>query len=279
MIDLHCHSTASDGHLSPTELVEHAASSGIGTIALTDHDTVSGLDEALVAGERMGVRVIPGIELTVEVPHGSMHLLAYLPTTRPEPLLERLDYQSRLRTERVEMIVDKLAALGVPVDWKDIRERATGQLGRPHVAHAMVAAGHVDTVQEAFDRFLADGGPAHVPNRGVDPHEAMELVTASRAVAVLAHPASLKLSLRQLHSFVQSLAARGLRGIEVFRPEHTPQQRDEYGDIARRLSLITGGGSDFHKTDGPFHIGDTGEPALPRESLEAIVSALEEPEG
>ena len=272
LIDLHCHSTASDGHLTPTELVEHAAAAGVTTMALTDHDTVEGLDEALAAGARSGVQVIPGIELTVQVPHGSMHLLAYLPTTRPEALVERMTRQTELRTERIRMIVDRLAEIGVPVDWDAVRARAAGQMGRPHVAHEMVQAGHVQTVQEAFDRYLADGGPAHVPNAGLEPHDALSLVGAVGGVAVLAHPASLRLPPRHLQSFVQSLAARGLRGIEVHRPEHTAEQRDAYGAIAKRLRLIPSGGSDFHKPDGPFLIGDTGTPPLGHASVELIVT-------
>lgn len=272
LIDLHCHSTASDGHLTPTALVEHAAAGGVTTMALTDHDTVEGLDEAVAAGARLGVRVLSGIELTVQVPHGSMHLLAYLPTTRPEALIERMARQTELRTERIRMIVDRLAEIGVPVDWDRVRARAAGQMGRPHVAHEMVHAGHVDTVQEAFDRYLADGGPAHVPNAGLEPHDTLSLVRQVGGVPVLAHPASLRLPARHLQSFVQSLAARGLQGIEVHRPEHTAEQRDSYGAIAKRLRLIPAGGSDFHKPDGPFLIGDTGTPPLAEASVERILS-------
>lgn len=273
MIDLHCHSTASDGHLSPTGLVEHAAAAGIATMALTDHDTVDGLDEAVTAGERVGVRVIPGIELTVQVPHGSMHMLAYLPTTRPLAIMSRMERQSQLRVERVRLIVEKLAGLGVRIDWEMVRARAKGQVGRPHVAQTLVETGYVETVQEAFDRYLADGGPAHVPNRGLEPDEALAVVREDGAVAVLAHPASLRLPARHLQSFVQSLAARGLRGIEIHRPEHTPEQRDAFGAIARRLRLIPGGGSDFHKIDGPYRIGDTGSPALDDSAVDAILAA------
>lgn len=272
IIDLHCHSTASDGHLTPTALVEHAAAAGVTTMALTDHDTVEGLDEAVAAGERFGVRVLPGIELTVQVPHGSMHLLAYLPTTSPAELIERMQRQTELRTERIRMIVDRLAEIGVPVDWDAVRARAAGQMGRPHVAHVMVQAGHVASVQEAFDRYLADGGPAHVPNAGLEPQDALSLVRDAGGVAVLAHPASLRLPARHLHSFVQSLTARGLHGIEVHRPEHTAEQRDTFSAIAKRLRLIPSGGSDFHKPDGPFLIGDTGTPPLTEASIERIMT-------
>jgi predicted metal-dependent phosphoesterase TrpH len=273
-IDLHTHTTASDGDLPPAELVAAAAAAGVATLAVTDHDTVAGLDAAVEAGARRGMRVIPGIELTVRVPHGSMHLLGYFHEVAPEPLVDRLEELSAFREIRIRAIVERLGDLGMDLDWDDVRGRAAGQLGRPHVAAALVDAGHVATREEAFDRWLADGRPAHVPSRGLEPDVAVRLVRASGGAPVLAHPGSLALPSRHLESFVQRLAAHGLVGIEVHRPEHTPEAFDAYRRIAKRLRLVPSGGSDFHRPDGPFLLGDTGRPPLDPATADLLFEAI-----
>ena len=272
--DLHSHTTASDGDLAPADLVAHAADAGVATLAVTDHDTVTGLPEAIAAGARHGVRVIPGVELTAQVPRGSMHLLGYFTEPAPANLVDALEELTAFRETRIRAIVERMAALGVPLDWQDVRSRAAGQLGRPHVAAALVAAGHADSITDAFDRWLADDRPAHVPSRGLDPVAAVRLVGDAGGAAVLAHPGSLALSPRHLTSFVQRLAAAGLAGIEVHRPEHTPEQRDVYQTIARRLHLVPCGGSDFHRPDGPFALGDTGMPGLAGDVLDRLLQRI-----
>ncbi len=274
LIDLHAHTTASDGDLTPVQLVARAAAAGVGSLAVTDHDTVGGLDAAVAAGPDHGVRVIPGIELTVQVPQGSMHLLGYFTANAPPPLVEALVELTAFRESRIRTIVERLGELGIPLDWDDVRGRAAGQLGRPHVAAALVAAGHATGIQDAFDRWLADGRPAHVPSRGLDPVRAVGLVGASGGAAVLAHPASLGLRRQHLRSFVQRLGAAGLAGIEVHRPEHTADQRDAYGTIARQLQLVPSGGSDFHRPDGPFALGDTGTPGLGADVLDRLLARI-----
>ncbi len=274
LIDLHVHTTASDGELAPAVLVAHAATVGLDTLAVTDHDTVGGLAEALAAGAHHGVRVIPGVELTAQVPHGSMHLLGYFSEAAPPQLVDTLVALTTFREARIRRIVERLDELGVPLNWDDVRTRAAGQLGRPHVAAALVAAGHADSIAQAFDRWLADGRPAHVPSRGLDPVEAVRLVGASGGASVLAHPGSLGLNARHLRSFVQRLSAAGLSGIEVHRPEHTPDQRDAYGTIARQLKLVPSGGSDFHRPDGPFALGDTGTPGLASEAADRLLERI-----
>lgn len=274
MIEIHSHSTASDGDLTPREVVAFAHRMAVTTLALTDHDTVDGLDEAAEAAREYGVDFLPGIELTVAVPHGSMHLLAYLPTTSPSVLAERLDALGEMRAERARLIVQRLNDLGVPLPLEAVTGRVTGRFGRPHVAAALVDAGYVASRKEAFDVWLADDRPAFVPQKGLDPREAVELVRAAGGCPVLAHPASLGLPPRHLQSFVQQLTAWGLGGIEVHRPEHRPEQRDAYATIARRLRLIPCGGSDFHRPDGPFDIADTGVPGLPPESVDRLREQL-----
>jgi hypothetical protein len=203
-----------------------------------------------------------------------MHLLGYFPQGPPAELAGRLEELGALREERIARVVAVLAELGAPVDWEDVRRRAAGRLGRPHVAAAMVAAGHVATIEEAFERWLADGRPAHVPSRGLEPADAVAMVRRAGGAPVLAHPGSLALPARALEPFVQALGARGLVGIEVHRPEHLPEQRDRYATIARRLRLIPSGGSDFHRPDGPYALGDTGEPPLPADTLDRLLDAV-----
>jgi predicted metal-dependent phosphoesterase TrpH len=275
LTDLHCHSTASDGDLDPPGLVVAAAGAGVGTLALTDHDTMDGVAAAVAAGELLGVRVVPGIELTVRVPTGSMHLLGYFSAAAPRPLVDRLTGVSAFREQRIRRIVERLADLGIVLDWDDVRGRAAGQLGRPHVAAALVDAGYVATLDEAFERWIADGRPAHVPSQGLEPDAAVRVVRESGGVPVLAHPGSLALPARHLSSFVQRLAAFGLVGIEVHRPEHRPEQRDAYAAIARRLRLVPSGGSDFHRPGGPFGLGDTGRPGLPEDTLERLFDRID----
>lgn len=274
MIDLHAHTTASDGDLTPSELVAHAAAAGVSLLAVTDHDTVDGVTAAIAAGPAHGVTVVAGVELTAQVAHGSMHLLGYFDTAAPQPLVGALAELTAFRETRIRAIVDRLCELGIDIRWQAVRDRAAGQLGRPHVAAALAAAGHVATIEEAFDRWLADGRPAHVPSRGLDPVAAVKLVVASGGAAVLAHPASLALRTAHLRAFVQRLGAAGLTGIEVHRPEHTPDQRDAYATIARQLRLVAAGGSDFHRPGGPFAIGDTGTPGLAPDVVERMFERM-----
>jgi predicted metal-dependent phosphoesterase TrpH len=230
---------------------------------VTDHDTLDGVAEAVAAGRRLGVRVVPGVELSVKAPSGSMHLLGYFREEAPQPLAGRLDELRAARERRAHRIVERLAELGAPVAFEDVAARAGGPIGRPHLAEALVAAGHARDRQDAFDRYLADGGPAWVPHTGLTPVEAVRLVADSGGAAVLAHPASLRMALDALGAFVQSLAAAGLRGIEVHRPDHTPERRDAYAALARRHGLVPSGGSDFHRPGEGLALGDTGEPPLP----------------
>jgi len=234
---------------------------------------MAGVPDALGAGGRVGVRVVPAIELSVRVLHGSMHLLGYFGegATAPQPLAGRLGELAERRRERIARVVARLAELGAPVSLADVERRAAGSVGRPHVAAALVAAGHVADRREAFDLYLHDGGPAYVPSQGMGPEEAVDCVLESGGAPALAHPASLALDRSRLEAFVRRLAGLGLRGIEVHRPEHTPAQHDAYGRLARRLGLVACGGSDFHEPGGPFGPGDTGAPPLPADALDRLL--------
>ncbi len=275
-VDLHAHTRASDGDLSPTDLVRRAAELGIGTLAVTDHDTLDGLPEALAAGDAHGVRVIPGIEISVAVSRGMFHLLGYLPGPAPEPLATRLRELRAHRAARMEAILERLADLGVPVRMEDVRRHTDGTVGRPHVAEALVAAGHAASRADAFERYLGEDAPAYVPHRGIGPHDAVRLVRQAGGAPVLAHPATLRLGTRHLESTIASLKHAGLVGIEVHRPEHTPEQRDAFAGIVRRLHLVPSGGSDFHAPDQRFELGDTGHPPLPARTADLLFEAIGE---
>ena len=240
-------------------------------LAVTDHDTLDGVPEALAAGAALGVRVVPGVELSVRAPSGSLHLLGYFREPRPEPLMHRLAGLRAARAERAQRIVDRLAALGAPIRMADVAARAAGPIGRPHIADALVAAGHARDRQDAFERYLADGAPAHVAHEGTGPEEAIRLVTSSGGAAVLAHPASLRMEARELAAFVRRLRGWGLAGIEVHRPEHTPERRGTLADLARRTGLVACGGSDFHRPEDSLRPGDTGDPPLPPDTIDRLL--------
>ena len=240
-------------------------------LAVTDHDTVAGVPEAQAAGEVLGVRVIAGVELSVRAPSGSMHLLGYFREPAPEPLAGRLAGLRADRATRAERIVARLTALGAPVSLTDVVARAGGAIGRPHVADALVAAGHAHDRQDAFARYLADGAPAYVPHEGMGPEEAIRLVTDSGGAAVLAHPASLRMEAQPLASFVMRLRGWGLAGIEVHRPDHTPERRRALAQLAHRAGLTACGGSDFHRPEDPLRPGDTGDPPLPPDTIDRLL--------
>jgi predicted metal-dependent phosphoesterase TrpH len=240
-------------------------------LAVTDHDTLDGVAAALRAGRALGVRVVPGVELSVVAPSGSMHLLGYFRDPAPSPLVERLEELRAAREARARLIVERLADAGAPISFDDVAARAAGPIGRPHLADAVVAAGHARDRQDAFDRFLADDGPAAVPHRGLIPEEAVRLVAAAGGAAALAHPASLRMAPEALSAVVGRLAGAGMRGIEVHRPDHTPERRDAYAALARRHGLVATGGSDFHRPSEELRPGDTGTPPLPLDAVDALL--------
>ena len=244
-IDLHTHSTASDGLLPPARLVVTAREHGVGTLALTDHDTTAGLDEALADGRRIHVDVIPGVEINTDVDDYEVHILGYyVDYGRP-------DFQAFLarmragRIDRARAMVEKLGGLGARVDWERVQSIAAGaSIGRPHIARALVEARRVGTVQEAFERFLGRHAPAYVPRLKVSPEEAVEAIRAAGGAPVLAHPGWA--SSGPVIGRVPRLASHGLAGIEAYYPDHTPEMTAFFVEVARRHGLVVTGGTDFH---------------------------------
>jgi predicted metal-dependent phosphoesterase TrpH len=252
-IDLHAHTTVSDGTLSPTQLVELAAREGLKALALTDHDHVGGLAEARIAGKRLGVEVVTGIELSVTHPSGEFHLLGYLFDEQDPALLRELEALRNHRAGRAAHIVQRLQAQGVPITLEDVAREASaqagGSVGRPHVARALLRKGLVSSVNEAFDRWLADGKPAAVPKRKMEARDALALLHGAGGIAVLAHPVTLSAEARD--RVVRDLAALGLDGIEVVHSRHAPEDAQRFRDLARELGLLATGGSDFHGENKP----------------------------
>lgn len=252
-IDLHLHTTASDGQHSPSELLVLAQRFDI--IAITDHDTTDGIAEAIEASRKQGTPlVIPGIEFSAEDEAGDVHMLGYFIDIHDADFQAELHKFQADRFTRGQRILDKLAALGLPVDWERVTALADGgSIGRPHIARAMVEAGYVESVREAFDRYLHNGGPAYVARRRLTPEEAVQMTHMAKGVSVLAHPGLL----RDPVSMVKRLVPAGLDGVEVAHPSNSESVRLALRALAKEYNLIMTGGSDFHgaAVKADVHIG------------------------
>jgi 3',5'-nucleoside bisphosphate phosphatase len=247
-IDLHLHTTASDGAMSPSEMVRYAKSKGLQAIAITDHDTIEGLGEGLAEGARTGLEVIPGIEISAEHSPGSMHLLAYFFDIHHPLLNERLAYLQQARAERNPKIIENLNRLGVRITYEEVvKASGGGQVGRPHFAQVLEEKGYVRSFQEAFERYLRKGAPAYVDKFRFTPKEALHFVKEANGVAVLAHPNTLGMNGHsELEALVLRLVEFGLAGIEVYYPEHSPPEVAQYKLLAERHGLVMTGGTDYH---------------------------------
>lgn len=255
-IDLHCHSTASDGTDSPAELVRNAAAAGLDVVALTDHDTTRGYAEAIAALPE-GLTLVTGAELSCRIDGVSMHLLAYLFDPAEPALFAERELVRDDRVPRAKGMVAKLNALGVPVTWEQVaRIAGDGSVGRPHVATALVELGVVPTVSDAFTAdWLADGGRAYVEKHETDPFEAIRLVKGAGGVAVFAHPAASKRGRTVPESAIAEMAAAGLDGIEVDHMDHDEETRDRLRGLAKDLGLLVTGSSDYHGSRKTVELG------------------------
>jgi predicted metal-dependent phosphoesterase TrpH len=247
-VDLHVHSSASDGSLSPGDLVAEAKAGALRAIALTDHDTTEGLDEALAAGAASGLEVIPGIEISADHKPGSMHILGLFIDHHHFGLEEQLQILKRARAERNPLIIAKLQKFGLAITMEEVAAVAGGgQIGRPHIAQVLVHKGYVSSFQDAFDRYLGNHAPAYVHKFRFSPQNAIGMITAAGGVAALAHPFSLEYtSAGHLRMILQQLRDLGLSALEVYYPEHPPEKQKIYKELAQELGLLMTGGSDYH---------------------------------
>ncbi|MGC9363883.1 MAG: PHP domain-containing protein [Fidelibacterota bacterium] len=260
--DLHTHSNASDGSYAPADLVELAAENGIHTLALTDHDTVTGVTAAMKAGEQFGVSVIPGVEISIDFSPGTMHVCGYFLDIDNSELKTGLAFVQDARRNRNPKIIEKLNALGMAITLDEVKAVAgPDQVGRPHFARVLVQKGYVKSTQEAFDRYLAKGAPAYLDKVRLPLDRAVAMINTAGGVAVLAHPITLKLNSRQAYfDKISELQASGIAGIEAFNSYQSEAENRQFYEIARTLNLLVTAGSDFHGAAKPnVKLGQFGE--------------------
>jgi 3',5'-nucleoside bisphosphate phosphatase len=273
-VDLHLHTTASDGVMTPSQVVRYAKAKGLQAIAITDHDTIEGLEEGLSEGRRIGFEVIPGIEISAEHAPGSMHLLGLFVDIYHPLLNERLAYLQKARAERNPKIVKKLNHLGIDITYEEIlKASGGGQVGRPHFAHVLLEKKYVRSFQEAFDRFLKKGALAYVDKIRFTAKEALHFIKEAKGVPVLAHPNTLGMNgYSELENLILQLVEEGLMGLEVYYPEHSYLEGAQYKALAEKYGLLMTGGTDYHgiEKDG-LDIGvGKGEMKLPYSIVEDL---------
>lgn len=248
MIDLHIHSNFSDGSCTPEELVDLCVAAGVSAAALTDHDTAAGVPRFLAAAEARGIRAVSGLELSVEVPGLTVHILAYGVDVDDADLSAALEKVRDGRRRRNASILARLSKLGCYVSPGEVAAQAgDGEVvGRLNIAQALVRKGYARSTEDAFNRLLGKGKPAYEERFRLEPAEAIRLVRGAGGLPVLAHPSQCGMGVKQLHDFVEGLASEGLAGIEVFYPGHSDGQREQYLELARKFGLLATGGTDFH---------------------------------
>ncbi len=263
-IDLHIHTTASDGAYTPLEVVQGALDKGLAAIAITDHDTTAGIGQALKAAEGMTLEVIAGIELSAERAKEEVHILGYYIDHNSAALRRKLRVLREARRERAWQIVERLAVLGMPLRWERVEEIAgeSSAFGRPHIAQALRERGYVNSFNEAFERYIGLGGPAYVSRYKLGSLQAIEMITTARGLPVLAHP-------RGQEHRLPELADEGLVGLEAYYPGYTADEREALARLAHKYDLICTGGSDFHGHGGMLSVA-LGEVSVPWECLEHL---------
>ena len=270
--DLHLHTTASDGRLSPEDVVRTAAELGLAVISITDHDSVEGIAPALKAAENHPpLRVIPGVECSTDVPRGEVHVLGYfIDYSNPELVIKLAAFRNS-RKVRAQKMIDKLAAMGINIEWNRVEDIAgAGSVGRPHIAQAMLEKGYVPSLKEAFNRYIGRDAPAYVEREKMTPEEVVQLITRVGGLAVLAHPADVD----DLEHLIPRLQRVGLVGIEVYYNNYPLRTTQYLASLAHKHALVATGGSDFHGMDSATET-PIGGVAIPREGVERLFALNE----
>jgi len=272
-VDLHIHSTASDGRLTPPEIVAKAAEQGLTVIALTDHDTTEGIAPALAAASAFpGLRVIPGVELSADFAQGEAHILGYFIDNTHKELRARLESMRNSRCERAREMISKLEGIGIHIEWPRVQEIAGGgSVGRPHLAQAMLEKGYIGSFREAFTDYIGRGGPAYAERRKMTPEEAVELILRADGLPVLAHP----LFIDDWQAMIVELKGAGLVGIETYYNGYTAREIDSLRVLAEKNGLIMTGGSDFHGIDAGTETA-LGGADVPMEVAERLMALAEQ---
>lgn len=266
-IDLHTHSTASDGIYSPAELLHRAKDIGLRVLALTDHDSTDGLLEAAQTASRLDIDLIPGIEINTDVAGGEVHVLGYFPEYERPAFQAVLKVLRDARERRGQRMVELLNEQGIAVSWERVREIAKGSVGRPHVAKALLEAGYVKTIGEAFDTYIGKGCYAYVPRYRLTPVDAVHLIVSANGLPVIAHPIELP-GLAELRNWLPELCEAGMAGLETYYGPYTTAEEQALRALANEFHLIPTGGTDFH---GPgIHPTPLGGRPVPPEAVERL---------
>ncbi len=272
-VDLHVHSTVSDGRLSPADIVYKAVELGVTIIALADHDSVDGIAPAPAAAEAFPqLKVIPAVEISTDVAQGEVHVLGYFIDYTDHKLGAKLERFRNSREERAQGMIDKLRGFGINIDWQRVQEIAgSGSIGRPHIAQAMLEKGYIGSFKEAFDRYISRNGPAYVEREKMTPSEAVELILQAKGLPLLAHP----FTVNAPETMVAELVTAGLVGIETYYAGHTDSEINKLLVLAAKHNLIATGGTDFHGLDIDT---DTviGGVDVPVESAERLIALAEQ---
>ena len=280
-VDLHCHSTASDGTLPPADVARLAQASGLSGLALTDHDTIGGVAEAAAEASRLGIEFLPGIEISAEYPHpGTMHILGYGVDPDSPSLRDLTRKLLEGRDNRNPRIVQRLQELGVAITMEEVEAQAgkdkdpASVVGRPHIAAILNRKGYVSSIKQAFDKYLAPGGLAYFDKERLRPQRAVEMIHESGGLPVLAHPVQLRTtSDAELERVVKDLADLGLSGLEIIHSDHTPDLVEKYTRLADRFGLLKTGGSDFHGSNKKdIDLGTARGRRVPRELMDKLVA-------
>jgi len=248
-IDLHCHTTASDGLLTPTKLIDLAVANEVAYCAITDHDTVDGLDEAIQYSNRIdGLNFMPGIEFSVDYPYGSFHLVGLEIDHKNEQMDEDIKYLKEKRETRGIRIVDDLKDHGIAIKYEDVNKVANGaSLGRPHIARVLLNNGYGESLNDIFQNYMVKGKPGYVKKEKISLKRAIELIQLADGIPIIAHPVSLNFrSWTEFENILQECIALGIRGIEVYAHMHSEEQVNIFLEYAHRYNLIVSGGSDYH---------------------------------
>lgn len=274
LIDLHIHSTASDGSDAPREVVEKAARLGLKAIALTDHDTLDGLTEAEQAAKAAGIKFIPGCELSTSNELGSFHILGLWAPQDNQDLNNFINMVREKRVKRNEAMVAKLQNLGFDISMAEILAQTNGAGGRPHMAELLLQKGYVKDRAEAFAKYIGKDGLAYVPKNSPDPAQTVELLDRAGATVILAHPLLNPVPVDVLENFIKKLAEHGLSGLEALHSSHTPKQREYLRKLAAANNLVISGGSDYHGKPKPaIQIGSgCGDLQVPEEILDNLIA-------
>ena len=272
-VDLHIHSTASDGRFSPADIVQKAAERRLAFIAIADHDSVAGIAPALVAAKAFPwLRVIPSIEISTDVPHGEAHVLGYFIDYTSHKLLATLARFRNSRRKRAQGMVAKLEKLGIHIEWQRVQEIAgSGTMARPHIAQAMLEKGYITSLKEAFTKYISQGGPAYVEREKMTPVEAVALILGANGLPVLAHP----LTINDPEKVIIELKAAGMVGIEAYYGDYSADEVSRLVNLADRHNLIATGGSDYHGLDASSETM-IGGVDVPTESVERLIALAEQ---